>query len=416
MQQNAKVRRRKVMEKNKELKPNIGPLVGLKVLDLTRVLSGPYATMWLATMGADVIKIENPNDPDVSRGYYPIINGHSAYFPTVNHNKRSVTLNLKTDKGRELFFKLVKDADAIVENFRPGVMNKLGVGYEILKKINPGIVYVSISGYGTYGPYANRPGYDVVAQAMSGIMSLTGPVEGPPSRVGSSVGDTVGGVSSLVALLAALYCKSKTGLGQMVEVALVDSLLTLSAQDYIRYFATGEEPVRMGNYYRSWAPYGTYKAADGYYNIGCGTDEFFWAFAKAMGHSEMIQMEEFRTHAARVKNIREMDEIINDWAKDKTVKEVCSIIASAGVPCAPVYSIKELEQDEHIAGAREMFPTINQPGIGEYRITNIPVRFASSGLAPIKAAPDLGAHNEEIFGQLGYTTEELTYLREQGVI
>lgn len=399
-----------------ELQPNSGPLVGLKVLDLTRVLSGPYAAMWLASMGADVIKIENPKDPDVSRAYYPVVNGKSAYYSTMNRNKRSITLNLKAEEGKKLFLELVKDADAVIENFRPGVMDKLGVGYEELKKVNPGIVYASISGYGTYGPYAKKPGYDVVAQAMSGLMAITGFPEGPPTRVGSSIGDTVGGVSSLVALLAALYCKNRTGLGQKVEIALVDSLLALSTPDYVRYFVEGLAPVRMGNCYRSWAPYGTYQAGDGYYNIGCGTDEFFYKLARAIGHSEMIDDERFLTHEGRVENREAMDAVINEWAMSRSVKEVCSVLDEAGVPCAPVYTIRELEQDEHIAGARDMFPTINEPEIGTFRVTNLPLRFAGTGLAPIKAAPDLGAHNAEIYGDLGYSEEELVRLRERGVI
>ena len=404
------------MAEIKELTPNSGPLAGLKVLDLTRVLSGPFATMWLATMGADVIKIENPTDPDITRGYVPYINGESAYFPTVNHNKRSITLNLKAEEGKKLFLELARDADAVIENFRPGVMDKLGVGYEELKKINPGIVYASISGYGTYGPYWSRPGYDVTAQAMSGIMYLTGQANGEPTRVGSSIGDTVGGVTSLVALLAALYCKSQTGLGQKVEVSLVDCLISLSAQDYIRYFATGEVPARMGNIYKTWTPYGTYQAADGYYNLGCGTDKHFKLFAKAIGRPELGDMDEYRTHADRVAHRQQLDDIINAWAKERTVKDICALLDASGVPCAPVNSIVELSQDEHIAGAREMFPTLDQPGIGEFRVTNIPVRFAGSGLAPLSAAPGFGAHNEEIYGALGKSAEELAELRERGVI
>lgn len=399
-----------------ELKPNSGPLTGVKVLDLTRVLAGPFCTMWLATMGADVIKIENPKDPDVTREYFPIVNGKSAYFPTMNHNKRAISLNLKAEKGKKLFLELVKDADAVVENFRPGVMDKLGLGYDELKKVNPGIVYASISGYGTYGPYSNRPGYDPIAQAMSGIMSLTGPADGEPYRVGPAIGDTSSGVTGVVALLAALVCKLQTGLGQKVEVALVDSLLSLSAAEYPRYFAAGEMPARMGNHARVWAPYGTFKAADGYYNIACGTDKFFWLLAEAIGRPEMANMEKFRLHPDRIKNFAELEAILTDWAKDKTKFEACEILSAAGVPCAPVYTIRDLEKDEHIAGAREMFPVLDQPGIGEFRVTNIPVRFSGSGLAPLRAAPEMGAHNEEIYGALGCSPEELARLREEGVI
>ena len=258
-----------------------GPLTGLKVIDLTRVLSGPFATMWMATMGAEVIKVENPGDTDVTRTYHPGINGKSAYFPTVNHNKKAITLNLKATEGKELLRALVKDADVVIENFRPGVMDKLGLGYEELAKINPGIIYASISGYGTYGPYSQRPGYDVTAQAMSGLMFLTGFPDAPPTRVGSSFGDTTAGVNIVLAILAALYDRSHTGLGQKVETSLVDSLISLSTQDYIRYFAAGQVPSRMGNIYKTWTPYGTYQAKDGYYNVGVGTEKHFALFAEA---------------------------------------------------------------------------------------------------------------------------------------
>ena len=188
-----------------------GPLKGLKVIDLTQVLSGPFATMWLATMGAEVIKIENPKSPDVTRGYAPIKNGVSAYFPTVNHNKKCITLNLKAPEGKALLASLVQDADVLVENFRPGVMDRLGVGYEALRAINPRLIYASISGYGTYGPYKDRPGYDVIAQGMSGLMHLTGQADAPPTRVGSSIGDTVAGMNAVIAILAALYSREQTG-------------------------------------------------------------------------------------------------------------------------------------------------------------------------------------------------------------
>jgi len=301
------------MEKEKQI--NRGPLAGLKVIDMTRVLSGPFATMWMATMGADVIKVENPTDPDVTRNYYPGINGQSAYFPTVNHNKKGITLNLKAEEGKQLLRELVKDADVIIENFRPGVMDKLGLGYDELSRINPGIIYASISGYGTYGPYSQRPGYDVTAQAMSGIMYLTGQADGDPTRVGSSYGDTTAGVNIVLAILAAVYNRYQTGLGQKVETSLVDSLITLSAQDYIRYFAAGELPMRMGNIYKTWTPYGTYKAKDGHYNLGCGTDKHFRLFADTIGHPELGTMDEYRTHADRVAHRQQLDDIINAWQR-----------------------------------------------------------------------------------------------------
>jgi len=393
-----------------------GPLAGLKIIDLTQVLSGPFATMWLATMGAEVIKIENPKSPDVTRNYAPLTNGVSAYFPTVNHNKKCITLNLKAPEGKELLKELVKDADVLVENFRPGVMDRLGVGYEVLKVINPRLIYASISGYGTYGPYKDRPGYDVIAQGMSGLMHLTGQADAPPTRVGSSIGDTVAGMNAVIAILAAVYGREQTGKGQMVETSLVDGLISLSTQDYIRYFVGGEVPCRMGNIYKSWAPYGTYQAADGYYNLGVGTDAHFRLFSDAIGHPEMADDPRFATHADRVANREAMDSIINAWASDKTVEQVCNIMVEKGVPAAPVNSIVEITKDPHIAGAREMFPTLCQEGLGDMQVTNIPVRFSESGLVVPKSASTLGGDNAEILTALGKTPEQIEALRQQGVI
>ena len=393
-----------------------GPLKGLKVIDLTQVLSGPFSTMWLATMGAEVIKIENPKSPDVTRNYAPFQNGVSAYFPTVNHNKKCITLNLKAPEGKELLKSLIKDADVLVENYRPGVMDRLGVGYEVLRTINPRLIYASISGYGTYGPYKDRPGYDVIAQGMSGLMHLTGQTDAPPTRVGSSIGDTVAGMNAVIAILAAVYSREQTGVGQMVETSLVDGLISLSTQDYIRYFVGGEVPCRMGNIYKSWAPYGTYQAADGYYNLGVGTDGHFRLFAEAIGQPELADDTRFLTHPDRVANRAELDAIINAWASEKTAAQICDIMVEKGVPAAPVNTIVEVSQDPHIAGAREMFPTLEQDVLGAMQVTNIPVRFADSGLVPPKSASTLGGDNEEIFTALGKSPEEIKALKEQGVI
>lgn len=399
-----------------EEKKRSGPLAGLKVIDLTQVLSGPFATMWLATMGAEVIKIENPKAQDVTREYGPFLGGQSAYFPTVNHNKKGITLNLKAPEGKALFQDLVRDADVVVENYRPGVMDRLGLGYAVLQQINPRLIYASISGYGTYGPYRDRPGYDVIAQGMSGLMYLTGQPDAPPTRVGSSIGDTTAGVNAVVAILAALYSRMQTGKGQQVETSLVDGLISLSTQDYIRYFAAGEVPRRMGNIYKAWAPYGTYQASDGYYNLGVGTDAHFRCFANAIGHSEMADDPCYATHADRVANRETLDRVINDWASDKTVAQICGRMVEYGVPAAPVNSIVEVSRDPHIAEARDMFPTLEQEGLGQLRVTNLPVRFSESGLAPLQPAPAFGGDNEEVYAALGRTPEQIKALREQGVI
>ncbi len=393
-----------------------GPLKGLKVLDLTRILSGPFACTWLGQMGARVIKIENPSDPDITRSYEPFKNGVSAYFPTFNHNKECITLNLKAEKGKDLFKRLILTADVVIENFRPGVMEKLGLGYEALADINPGIVYASLSGFGTYGPYSQLPGYDVSAQAISGIMHLTGPEDGPPFRVGSSIGDTVSGITVLVAILAALYNREQTGRGQMVETSLVDSLISLSTSDYIRYFAGGDPPRRVGNIYKWWTPYGTYKAKDNYYIIGGANDHFFGLLCQAMDMPELARDPRFVHNKERVDHRQELDDIINAWAADKTADEICRRLRQYGVPTGQVNSIEEISRDEHIAEARDMFPVLHQETVGDIRVTNIPVRFHRSGLAPLKSAHGLGADNQEILGELGLSEEEIASLRRENII
>lgn len=399
-----------------EMAKKNGPLVGLKILDLSRVLSGPYSTMWCAMMGADVIKVENPNDIDCTHTYWPFMNEKSTYYPSVNHNKKGVTLNLKAEEGKALFRDLVKTVDVLVENYRPGVMDKLGLGYDVLKEINPRLVYVSVSGYGTYGPYKNRPGYDTIAQAVGGLMHLTGDPDGPPTRAGVCVGDTIAGLTATIAILAGVFHQRETGQGVRAETSLVDALVAVSLVENNRYFASGIVPQRMGNIYKLWTPYGTYKAKDGYYNIGVGTDKQFQFFAPAIGHPELATDPKFIRDVERVQNRDELDNIINEWASTKTVKEIIDILVKADVPCGPVNSIADLEVDEHVAGARNMFPILEQPGVGAWKVTNIPLRFTETDIEPPKPAPELGQHNAEIYGALGRTPEELQRLHEMGVI
>lgn len=397
----------------------IGALNGIMVLDLTRVLAGPFSTMWLASMGANIIKIENPAEGDITRSYGPFVNDISAYFCTINRNKRAITLNLKSEEGKEIFLKLVRKADIVIENFRPGVMDRLGLGYQKLANINERIIYASISGFGTYGPYAERPGYDTIAQGMSGIMYITGQPDGPPTRIGSSYGDTVAGMNAVIGILAALHARTATGRGQMVEVSLVDSLISLSTQEYTQYFADGTVPSRMGNDYKRWAPYGAYAAKDGYFIIGCGTERHFKIFAEqVLDKPLLIANKKFATHSDRVVNRKELNKIINEWSKDKTVAEVCSVLVKADIPAGPVNSIKELDGDEHFAKIREMFITMMQEGIGNLTVTNIPVRFSDTKLVPMKSAPvTLGADNYDVFEEyLGLDSSEVDGLKKRAVV
>lgn len=276
-------------------------LEDIRVLDLTRVVAGPYSTMILADLGAEVIKLEIPYKGDDTRNYAPYKNGSSMYFANINRNKKSITLNLKTEEGREIFRKLVTKVDVIVENFRPGVMDKLGLGYEDLKKINNQIIYAAVSGFGSYGPYSQRPGYDILAQAMGGLMSLTGYPELPPMRAGNAMGDVLGGLNLTIGILGALHARNITGAGQMVDVALVDSVVSSLDSATQRYFENGEIPQRIGNRYAPCAPYDVFHARDTEMIIACGNQGLYEKLCALMERIDLITDERFAVMEDRVK-------------------------------------------------------------------------------------------------------------------
>ncbi|NLM61272.1 MAG: CoA transferase, partial [Clostridiales bacterium] len=265
-------------------------LENITVLDLTRVLAGPLCGAILGDLGANVIKIEMPGVGDDARGYGPYINGESLYYANLNRNKTGITLNLKTEKGKELLKKLVEKADVLIENYRPGVMDKLGVGYDVLKQINERLIYASVTGFGTYGPLSNRPGYDIISQAMGGLMSITGQPGNPPTRAGNAMGDVLGGLNMAIGVLAALNARNITGKGQRVDISLVDCVVASLEQATQRYFASGKIPERRGNSYEAIAPYDSYEAKDGYLVIGCGNQKLFEVFCdKILGRPDLIK-------------------------------------------------------------------------------------------------------------------------------
>ena len=395
-----------------------GPLQGVTVLDLTCVLSGPFGTSWLSDMGADVIKIENPKGGDATRQSGPFVNGSSNYFATVNRNKKCVTLNLKDPKGKEMFLELVKQADVVTENFKPGTMDKLGLGWDVLRQANPKLVFASISGYGQTGPYAHRPGYDVVAQSMGGIMSYTGFAGNGPTKCGPSIGDVTAGMNLAIGVLAALYKAQATGQGERVEVSLVDSVLALTTQDYIDYGHTKNLPKQLGNGYSLWCPYGSYKAKDRYYSIGIGTEAHWEIFCRdVLKKPELIDDPRFCTHPARVANRAETDSIVNEWAGQLTAVEVVDQLNKANIPSALVYDFADIEADENFTVHRQMIKHMEHPQIGDIAYINMPVRFCESGLKEPEAAGALGQFNEEVYGKyLGYTPEQVQALHEAGTI
>ena len=397
-----------------------GALSDITVLDLTRVLSGPFATMWLGEMGANVIKVEIPRGGDESRRNPPFApdSDWSTFFVTVNRNKRSVTLDLKSAEGKALFRELVEKADVLVENFRPDVMDRLGLGYEELRRINDRLIYCSISGFGSYGPYTRRPAYDVISQAMGGIMSVTGEEGGEPLKVGASLGDITGGMNAVIGILAALHARTLTGRGQRVETALVDSVIAVQQAENNRYFVTGSTTPRTGNRYPANCPYGTYHAKDGVFMIGVGKDELFVKLCEqVLDMPEAAKDPRFGSIARRVAHHEEIRQLLEGWAKDYTVDEVVEKLLAAGVPAGPILSVADIAKDPHFAGARNMFPTMEQPGLGEFTVTAMPIKFSHTETYVHRPAPELGQHNREVYGQLiGLSDGELAELKEKGVI
>ncbi len=394
-----------------------GVLSGITVLDFTQVLSGPYGTMWLADLGADVIKIENPKAGDNTRSYPPIkMQGMCAYFSTINRSKKGITLNLKTPEAIRIVKELVKQADIVTQNFRPGVMKKLGIGYEDLRAVNPRIIFANISGYGSNGPDAQLPGYDVVSQGIGGIMELTGEADGPPTRVGSSIGDTMSGVSMIIGVLAALNHREHTGEGMEIDVALTDVVTSLCTREYVRYFGGGEIPARMGNRYKLWHPYGLYRAKDGWYTIACGAERHFASLAVLLG-LDTETFARYETHEKRLADREGVDALINAWTAHKTADECVALLVAAGIPAGPVLDIRQLYEDPQVAGEREMFPLQTQEGLGTFPVTSIPIRFSRSSIRKPEPAPMMGRDNEEVLAELlGYTPEEIDAFKAQDVI
>lgn len=393
-----------------------GALEGVKVLDLSRVLAGPYCTMMLGDMGADVIKVEIPGTGDDSRGFPPFVQGESGYFKNMNRNKKGITLNLK--KGKDVFFDLVRKSDILIENYRPGTMEKLGIGYDVLKEINPKLVYGCVSGFGHYGPYSKRPGYDIVGQAMSGIMSVTGWPGGEATRTGAPISDTVGGLSLFGGVLAALHYAEKTGKGQKVDISLVDSLVSIMTIITQIYLLGGRMPQRIGNMYESTYPYDTFPTKDGkYVVIGCANDKFFRILCGLMHKEELIEHPHMKTNGDRVAHREEIKPIVCDWTKTINSDDLVQMLLDAGVPTAPIYDVKDITEDPHIAGAREMFIEEEYPRVGKIKVTNSHFKMSETKTEFRMPSPDLGQHNEEIYGGLlGYSKEKIEQMKADGII
>lgn len=397
---------------------DIQALQNLTILDLTRVVAGPYAGSILGDLGANIIKIEMPDKGDDARAYGPYENGESMYYANLNRNKRGITLNLKSEKGKEVFLKLAEKADILLENYRPGVMDKLGLGYDTLHKINDRLIYGAVSGFGSYGAYSQRPGYDIISQAMGGLMSVTGEKGGAPIRSGNAMGDILGGMNLVIGVLAAVNARNITGHGQRVDISLVDSVVASLENAYIRYFKSHELPVRNGNSYASIAPYDSYQAKDGLVIIACGNQKLYEKFCtEVVDMPWMITDERFLTVPLRVENNEIQKKYIEEWTMKYTVDEIVDLVLAKGIPAGPIYDVKQITEDEHIAKTREMFIEVEHPVIGKMTVNGSPVKLMDTMPRINRPAPTLGQHNKEILHDiLGYSMEELMEMQAEKVI
>jgi len=394
-------------------------LEGIRVIDFTDFLAGPYCGMYLADWGADVIKMENlTSGGNFVRNAMPKekTTGRSMYFQNLNRNKRGVALNLKSDEGKELFAELVKSADVLVENNRPGVMKRLGFSYEECQKLNPGLIYASISGFGQYGPNAYRPGYDLIAQAMGGSMSITGWPGQEPTRAGMAIGDMFAGLNAGFAICASLYKRQFTGKGQLIDVALVDSIVSGMEAKMMQYIYEGKAPEMSGNKYISSAPYDSFKAGDGYFVIASGTDVHFKKLSAGMGMPELAENPLYCNTELRKKNADSLKEIIEKWASDKTVAQCVEIIDKTGVPAGPIYNCADVCADKNIVEVREMLVKVPHKEAGDLTVLGNPVKMSEYPSQYVKAAPDLGENNFEIFEELGFSKEVLEDYKAKGAL
>ena len=394
-----------------------GALEKIRVLDFTRVLAGPYCGMVLADMGADVIKIEHPKGGDDSRAFGPFVEGcgESAYFMSLNRNKTSITLDMKSPKAIEIIKKLVAVSDVVLENFRPGVMDKLGIGYEALRKINPRLIYASTSGFGYTGPYSQLPAYDLIVQGMGGFMSITGETPDNPQKAGPSVGDIFAGMYTAIGILAALEARHNHGKGQMVDVSMLDCQVAVLENAISRYLLTGKDPVPIGNRHGSITPFATFKTTDGFINIAVGNDNLFDTYCKEIGKPELLDDERFKTNSLRTTNWEPLFAALGEaMVKDSTDSWIARL-RKGGIPCGPINRVSQVVADPQII-AREMIVEVNHPRAGKQQIPGCPVKMSETPCSIRKAAPVLGADTDQVLQDvLGMSADELRQLREEKV-
>jgi len=393
-----------------------GALNGIRVLDLSRILSGPFASMVLADLGADVIKVENTGAGDDTRGWGPPFQGDdAAYYMSVNRNKRALSIDLKSDRGREIAQQLADGADIVLENFRPGVADRLGLGYDELSARNPGLIYASVSGYGQTGPYAQKAGYDAIAQALSGIMSITGQPDGEPVRAGTSIADLGAGMWSVIGILAALHARTETGRGQRVDVSLLDGQISWLTYVAGGYFATGDIPRRYGSAHPTIVPYQALKVADGHLMCAVGNDGLWKKFTAAIGRPELAEDPRFLTNSDRVVNRDVLIPLLEEHLSTRPGAEWAKLLDEAGVPAGPINTVDAALAHPQVV-ARGMVAEVDHPVAGPLKVLGSPVKLSEHPASVREAPPTLGQHTDEVLGSLGLNADDIASLREQGVV
>ena len=395
-----------------------GPLEGTRVLDLTHVLAGPFAAMILADLGAEVIKVEQPEIGDRSRSSGPFIDGESSYFMSVNRGKLGFSVDLSKARGKELFLQLVDNSDVVLENFAPGTMRRLGLDYPVLRDRNPSIIYAAISGFGQDGPYSSKPALDVVVQGMGGILSVTGEPGGPPIRPGVSQGDITAGLFAVIGIQSALQERTKSGLGQMVDIGMLDCQVTIQENAFARYFATGEVPTPLGTRHPVTAPFQVFQTSDGYITIALieGRKERWPLLCSAIDRVDLIDDPRFDTGWTRSQNHHELEPILSEALMKKTSQEWLEALEALGIACGPVNTIDKVAQDPQV-NHRGMIKEYNHSRLGKVRAVNTPVKLSRTPTGNDSSSPDLGEHTEHLLRDLlGMQEQEIASLREEEVI
>jgi crotonobetainyl-CoA:carnitine CoA-transferase CaiB-like acyl-CoA transferase len=393
------------------------PLAGIKVVDLTRILAGPYCTQELADAGADVVKVEEPSKGDDTRGWGPpFIEGESAYFLSVNRGKRGITLNLKDSRGGDILWRLLDHADVLVENYRPGTLDRLGFSYDAVRARRPALVYASISGYGADGPWGGRPGYDAVVQGEGGLMSITGAPDGPPFKVGASLVDVLAGMSAFQGILLALLRRQSTGEGARVEASLLESLLPTLTYHASTWLLAGHVPARLGNRHPSLAPYETFEAADGHVIVGVGSEPLWRSFCALLGRSDLAADPRFQTNPQRVANYDALRAVLAPILRSRTVGDWLSALGEAGIPCGRVRTVAEALENPQVA-ARGLLLDVEHPRAGRGRYVGSPIGLTGAGRGSRRPPPLLGQHTDEVLGEwLDLSGAEVEELRQGGVV